>query len=359
MGLGPWPAVSLAKARKLVDANREQLASGIDPIDERRREKVADTLAKARSITFDAAAEAYIAGNEAKWRNGGKNAGQWRASLKTYASPILGRLPLADIKTDHVVRVLRPIWTTKVETAVRVRGRIETVLAYGIAQGWVAEPNCARWHNHLQMILPARSKVAPVVPHAALDWKELPEFMDRLQGQDGFGAWALQFAILTAARSGEVRGCTWDEIDLDTAVWAIPGGRMKASREHKVPLSSEALAVIHKAAAVRGESPFVFPGMNPNRPLSDMSILAVLKRIGRTDITTHGMRATFKTWASDRTEHAREVIEASLSHVVGDKAEQAYQRGSWFERRRKLMDEWSAFACSPPGANVIPLARAV
>ena len=357
MGLGAWPAVSLSRAREKVAANRALLDGGIDPIDERRREKATDTLAKARAITFDAAAETYIAGNEAKWRNP-KNKGQWRSSLKSYASPILGRLPLSDITTDHVVRALRPIWHTKAETAVRVRGRIETVLAFGIAQGWCAEPNVARWHNHLQMILPPRSKIAPVVPHPALAWRDLPDFMAQLREQDGFGARALEFTILTAARSGESRGATWDEIDLDAALWTIPAARMKAHRPHVVPLSEPALAMLREAAKLRGTGPFIFPGMKADRPLSDMSLLAVLKRLGRTDITTHGMRAAFKTWASDATEFPRELIEASLAHIVGDRAEQAYQRGSWLERRRRLMDAWAAFACALPADNVVTLAHA-
>ena len=343
MGLGAWPAVPLARAREKVAANRALLDAGIDPIDERRRKKATGALARARAITFDAAAEAYIAGNEAKWRNP-KNKGQWRSSLKSYASPILGRLPLADITTDHVVRVLRPIWQTKAETAARARGRVEAVLAFGIAQGWCAEPNVARWHNHLQMILPPRSKVTPVIPHAALDWRDLPAFMAQLREQDGFGARALEFTILTAARSGEVRGATWDEIDLAAALWTVPTGRMKANRPHVVPLSGAALAVLHAARALRGTSEYVFPGMKADRPLSDMALLAVLKRLGRTDITTHGFRATFKTWASDATEFSREIIEASLAHVVGDRAEQAYMRGSWLERRRGLMTAWSAYA---------------
>jgi integrase len=352
MGLGAWPQVSLPMARERVAAALALIEAGKDPIDERHRAKAAQDLVQARRITFDAAAEAYITGNAAKWRNA-KHAQQWRATLKTYASPIIGRLPVADVTTDHVLRVLRPIWTTKPETAVRVRGRIETVIAAAIAQGWCSEPNCARWHNHIQMILPPRSKVAPVTPHPALDWRELPDFMSKLREQDGFGAMALAFTILMAARSGEARGATWSEIDLNGAIWRVPGQRMKGNRLHTVPLSAPALAVLRKAAELRGPGDFVFQGMKPDRPLSDMSLLAVLKRVGRADITTHGFRATFKTWASDRTEEPREIIESSLAHIVGDRAEQAYQRGSWFERRRRLMQAWGDYC----GREVVALRK--
>jgi len=346
MGLGSWPAVALAAARQKAAAARVLIEASKDPIDERRKVQAEQVLAQARSITFDQAAESFITANEASWRND-KHRAQWRSSLKTYASPILGSLPVADIVTDHVLRVLKSIWLKKPETAVRVRGRIETVLASAIAHGWCPEPNVARWHNHLQMILPPRSKVAPVKPHAALGWQDLPAFMAKLRKHDSFGAWALEFTILTAARSGETRGARWDEIDLDKAVWTVPGARMKANRPHVVPLSEATLAVLRKAAAVR-QGELVFPGMRSDRPLSDMSLLAVLKRIGRPDTTTHGMRATFKTWASDATDQPREVIEAALAHVVGDRAEQAYQRGSWFGRRRKLMEDWAAFCGSTP-----------
>ena len=258
MGLGAWPAVSLSRAREKVAANRALLDGGIDPIDERRREKATDTLAKARAITFDAAAETYIAGNEAKWRNP-KNKGQWRSSLKSYASPILGRLPLSDITTDHVVRALRPIWHAKAETAVRVRGRIETVLAFGIAQGWCAEPNVARWHNHLQMILPPRSKIAPVVPHPALPWRDLPRFHGAAARAGRLRRAGLEFTILTAGRSGEARGATWDEIDLDAALWTIPAARMKAHRPHGCRLSQRAARHAPRGRQAARDRPVIFP----------------------------------------------------------------------------------------------------
>ncbi len=356
MGLGSWPTVTLPMARAKVAAALALIEAGKDPIDERRKVKAGEDLAQARRVTFADAAEAYITGHEAAWRSP-KSAPQWRASLKTYAAPIIGRLPVADVATGDVLKVLRPIWQVKPETAVRVRGRLEAVLAAAIAQGWATEPNPARWHNHLQMVLPPRSKVAPVTPHPALDWRDMPGFMAGLQEQDGFGALALEFTILTAARSGEARGATWDEIDLKEALWRVPASRMKANRPHTVPLSAPALGVLHKAAALRGTGDFVFPGMKPERPLSDMSLLAVLKRIGRADITPHGFRATFKTWASDKTEEPREVIEASLAHVVGDRAEQAYQRGTWLERRRKLMDAWGRY-CDGQASEALEFRKA-
>ncbi len=224
MGSNPTPSESdsAATRRQRSENPPEAGGTGRDPIDERRREKAEQVLVQARSIIFDQAAEAYITANESSWRNV-KHRGQWRSSLKTYASSVLGNLPVAEITTDHVLRVLKPIWTKKSETAVRVRGRIETVLASAIAQGWCLEPNVARWHNHLQMILPPRSKVAPVKPHPALDWQNLPAFMTELRGHDSFGAWTLEFTILTGARSGETRGACWDEIDLETGFGASLG----------------------------------------------------------------------------------------------------------------------------------------
>jgi integrase len=357
MGLGSWPVVSLSAARDKVAEARALLEAGKDPIDARRDRKTKQTLEQARRITFDTAIERYIAANEVQWRNA-KHRAQWRATLKTYAAPVLGKVSVADVTTDHVLRVLRPIWTTKPETAVRVRGRIEAVLASAIAQGWCPEPNVARWHNHLQMVLPPRSKVAPVTPHAALDWRDLPAFMAKLREHDSFGAWALELVILTACRSGEARGAVWSEIDLDKALWTIPAQRMKANRAHVVPLSPPAVALLRKAGELRGTGDFVFQGIKPDKPLSDMSLLAVLKRIGRADITTHGFRACFKTWASDKTDHPREVIEAALAHTVGDKAEQAYQRGSWLERRRKLMDEWRGY-CERQYGEIVSFRPAV
>lgn len=354
MGLGSYPTVSMADARRKIEDARSLIAAGKDPIDQRRSAKAERTLEANRSVTFDQAAAAYIREHETGWRNP-KHRAQWRSSLATYASPTIGKLPVADITTEHVLAVLRPIWKKKPETAVRVRGRVETVLASAIAQGWAKEPNVARWHNHLQMVLPARSKVAPVQPHPALPYSELPAFLAALRPREDFSSWAMQFAILTAARSGEVRGMVWTELDLDPALWVVPASRMKAHREHVVPLSEAALAVIEKAAAVRGKSEFVFPGMQPHRPLSDMSLLALLRRLGRDDITTHGFRATFKTWASDCTDYPREVIEAALAHTIGEQAEQSYQRGSWLPRRRALMDDWARFCGGQRTGAVVPL----
>ena len=357
MGLGPWPAVSLAQARAKVAETRELLAAGVDPIDERRRLKADTALARAKSITFDNVVETYIAGHEMKWRNP-KHRNQWRATLKTYASPLLGRLPLADIQTDHVVRVLRPIWTTKPETAVRLRGRIETILAYGIAQGWCAEPNAARWHNHLQMILPARSKVAPIVPHPALDWRESPDFMAKLRKQTGFGARALEFVILTAVRSGEVRGATWDEVDLATRTWTIPAARMKAARPHRVPLSESALGILRAMAKLKDGSGLVFLGQKHGTPLSDMTLTAVLRRMGRNDLTAHGFRSTFRDWAAENTHHPNHVVELALAHAIGDKVEAAYRRGDLFKKRQTLMADWAAYLDTSPGDKPLAASQA-
>jgi integrase len=348
MGLGAWPGVGLDEARRKAADARAMARNGDDPIAARRSDKAAKAAEQTRQITFTRAAAEYIATNRPGWRNQ-KHAMQWENTLATYVAPIFGNVPVCDVTTDHVLRALKPIWQAKPETAVRVRGRIETVLAAAIARGWCQEPNVARWHNHLQMILPPRSKIAPVQHHAALPWQEMPAFMAALRTQDSVGAMALEFLILTAGRSGEVRGATWDEIDLKAATWTVPPARMKANREHVVPLAPAAVAVLRRVA-VFGDKGIVFPGMRAAQPLSDMSLTAVLRRMGRGDFTAHGFRASFKTWTSDETNHARELIEASLAHAVGDRAERTYQRGVWLDRRRALMNDWGAFCDSNPPA---------
>jgi integrase len=358
MGLGAWPGVTLAEARQRAADARAMVRNGQDPIEVRRDEKTAKAVAQVRQITFAKAAADYIATNRAGWRNL-KHATQWDRTIATYVTPVFGNVPVSEVTTDHVLRALKPIWHAKPETAVRVRGRIETVLAAAIALGWCKEPNVARWHNHLQMILPPRSKLAPVEHHASIPWQEMQAFMAALRNQNSVGAMALEFLILTAARSGEVRGATWEEIDIKGANWTVPAARMKANRDHVVPLSPPALAVLRRIAAL-GDQGIVFPGMRAGQPLSDMSLTAVLRRMGRGEFTAHGFRASFKTWASDETTHARELIEASLAHAVGDRAEQTYQRGVWLDRRRALMNDWATFCGSKPAAAIaVPVEASV
>ena len=350
------------KARRL----RAQLRDGADPLAAREieaaRKKAEAAHAVVAAITFQQVAEAYIAAHEAGWRSG-KHASQWAATLAAYAYPVIGALPVADVNTGHLARILEPMWKEKTETASRVRGRIESVLDYATAREWRTGDNPARWRGHLANLLPRASKVARVEHHAALPWREVGSFVEALAGQGGVAALALRFAILTAARSGEVRGCTWGELDIATATWTVPGARMKAGREHRVPLSDAALAVLREAAPLRDQkaasAALVFPGAKAGKPLSDMSLSAVLRRMKRADLTVHGFRSTFRDWCAEATGYPRELAEAALAHVLRDKTEAAYQRGDLFDKRARLMAEWATFCrrVAPAGGDVVPLRK--
>jgi integrase len=345
MGLGPYPEISLADAReKALDACRLIKRDGKDPLAERGRAKVK---------TFKEAAKVLIESKKSGWRNA-KHAAQWTSTLETYAYPKLGALDVQGVDTDAVLDVLRPIWPTKTETASRLRQRIEAVLEYATAMKARTGENPARWKGHLDNLLPKPSKVRAVKHHAALDWRQAPAFMTELAKRQGIDAQALAFTILTAARSGEVRGAAWREIDLTTAVWTVPPGRIKAGKEHRVPLTPAALALLGDP----GEpDELVFPSpMKKRKPLSDATLAAVLKRMG-VDVTVHGFRSCFRDWAGETTPHAREVIEAALAHRLKDKAEASYARGDLFQKRRKLMEDWSKFLATPP-ADVLELHEA-
>ena len=340
MGLGPLHTITLAEARNLaLEARRLKLAR-IDPIDARGADRQAKRLEDARAITFKQASTAYIQANKSGWKNP-KHAAQWESTLTTYADPIFGSLPVAAIDTALVMRALEAIWSQKPETASRLRGRIESVLDWATARGYRTGENPARWRGHLDKMLPARAKVQAVKHHAALPYRDLPAFMAALRGQTGIGALALEFAILTAARTGEVIAATWEEIDFDAATWTVPRERMKAKREHKVFLGNSALAILRplKQAA---RSDFVFPGNAPNKPLSNMAMLATLKRMGRKDLTAHGFRSTFRDWAAETTDYPSEVVEMALAHAVANKVEAAYRRGNLFEKRKLLMRDWES-----------------
>ena len=361
MGLGSFADVTLAEAREKAADLHRKVKAGIDPLAEREArafaEKVASHQATVRATTFADVADRYITAHEAGWRNP-KHRQQWRNTLDTYAMPILGPLPVSDVDTGTVMRVLEPIWREKTETASRLRGRIESVLDYATAREWRAGANPARWRGHLDKLLPAPSKIAKVEHHAALPWREIGAFMATLMEQEGVAALALRFAIVTAARTGEAIGATWGEIDIARAVWTIPAGRMKASREHRVPLSGLALAVLREAALFRSdaspEAP-VFPGGKLGKPLSNMAMLALLRRIGRDDLTAHGFRSTFRDWCAESTNYPREVAEAALAHTLDDKVEAAYRRGDLMEKRSRLMADWATFCgrAAPPG-EVVP-----
>jgi integrase len=347
MGLGAYPDVSLKEARNAAEDARRLRRQNVDPIDDKYAKRAAQAVRKAKETTFAEAAENYVRSQSAGWRNA-KHAAQWPSTLKRYAFPIIGRLPVQAIDTDLVLKVLEPIWTTKPETANRLRGRIEAVLDSAKVRGLRGGENPARWRGHLDKSLPKRSKVRRVEHHAALPFDALPEFMTRLGGQDGTAARALAFTILTAARTGEVIGAKWDEIDFAARVWTIPADRMKAGKEHRAPLATAAIAILEQAAA-RRENDFVFPG-GRGRGLSNMAFLALLRRMKRDDLTTHGFRSTFRDWAAERTGVPREVAEQALAHALSDKVEAAYRRSDLFEKRRKLMESWARF-CSTPATE--------
>jgi integrase len=350
LGLGPCHTVTLAEAREKARTARRQLLDGIDPIAARRQARATSRVAAASAMTFAQCASAYITAHAAGWKNA-KHAGQWTATLDTYAFPIIGALPVAAIDTGLVIKVLQPIWSAKNETASRVRGRIEKVLDWAKVSEFRTGENPARWKGHLDQLLPARSNVAAVEHHAALPYRELPAFISEIERQSGStGALALRFAILTAARTGEVIGATWSEIDLGDRLWTIPAARMKGRREHRVPLSGPVLQILDEMARVRtSSSDYVFPGQRKGKPLSNMSLLAVLKRMGRADLTTHGFRSTFRDWAAETTGFPSEVVEMALAHSVSNKVEAAYRRGDLFKKRSGLMDAWAAFVGSASG----------
>lgn len=353
-------AVSLAAARDAAAPLYRLVRDGRDPLEERaaaaEAARAAAQAEKARAITFKTVAGNYLDAHEAGWRNA-KHAGQWRATLEAYAFPHFGDIPVGRIGTAEVLAALEPIWTTKPETASRVRGRVEAILDYARTREWRAGENPARWRGHLDNLLPARAKVAKVEHHAALPWQEIGAFVVALRGQPGIAALALEFAILTAARTGEVIGARWSEFDLMEKVWTVPADRMKAAREHRVPLSEPTLGALRKVAQLRtrdnGDA-FVFPGhQRQGSGLSNMAMLTLLRRMERGDLTVHGFRSCFRDWAAE-TGKPNDIAEAALAHTLGDKTQAAYQRGDLLERRRRLMDEWATF-CDRLAGDVVAL----
>jgi integrase len=343
MGLGGVGAVSLAEARRAAEACRAKVAKGINPIDARQRELFVPTFAEC--------ADEFLASMSGQWRNA-KHRAQWKMTLTEYAAPIAS-MPVNSVETSDVLRVLKPLWQRTPETASRLRGRLERVLDAARAKGLRSGENPARWRGHLDSLLPARPKLTRG-HHAALPYKELPTFMARLREREGIAALALEFAILTAARSGEVLGARWSEIDLDDQVWTVPAARMKAGREHRVPLSTRAFEIVKHMESGR-VSDYVFPGYRVGRPLSFMALEMVLRRM-QVSVTVHGFRSAFRDWCGETTGFPREIAEAALAHVVGDATERAYRRGDALEKRRGLMEAW-AMHCEPKEANVVALTR--
>jgi integrase len=343
MGLGSLRDVPLAKARERAADARQKLADGLDPIAVRDKPKV---------MTFGEAADALIESMSSSWSSN-KHRAQWRMTLAVYCEPLRSK-PVAEIGAEDVLKILQPLWATKPETASRLRGRIERVLDFARARGQRSGENPARWRGHLDALLPKRAKLMRG-HHKAMPFDDLPAFMASLREREGIAPRALEFAILTAARSGEVLGARWDEVNLDAGQWIVPATRMKAGREHRVPLSARAVEILRQLEQARF-SEFVFPGLKRNRPLSVMALDRVLRRM-KVDVTVHGFRSAFRDWAGERTYFPREIAEAALAHLVGDAVERAYRRGDALEKRRLLMDDWARF-CEPKGSGtVVPIGR--
>lgn len=339
MGLGPYPEVSLSSARKSALDKRHLLRNGIDPIVQRKELLARQKPDEQKSISFRQAADQYISAHRSGWKNQ-KHGEQWISTVRTYALPLLGNKSTRNITVDDIFRVLEPIWTTKTETATRLRGRIESILDWCKTRGFREGDNPARWKGNVDTLLPPPNKVRRVEHHKALDWRNCPKFFGELNAKDSIGAQALKFAILSACRSNEVRGATWSEIDQEASVWTIPAIRMKAQREHRVPLCPHVLTLLNRIPRFEGEE-LIFPGYN-GKPLSDMTLLKVVRDMGY-DFTVHGFRSTFRDWAGETTHHPREVIEHALAHQLKDKAEAAYARGDLLAKRSILMRDWAEF----------------
>ena len=352
MGLGPYPEVTLAQARDKAREARELIRQGIDPIGRQQAAQSAMRAAVAEALTFKECAEKYIKAHRAGWKNA-KHAQQWANTLEQHAYPVLGALLVRDVKLPQVLAVLEPIWATTNETASRLRGRIESVLDWATVRGLRDGLNPARWRGHLDNQLVRPSKVNKTEHHPALPVGDVGAFMVRLRAAEGMGARALEFAILTATRSGEVRGAAWSEFDLAEKVWAVPAARMKAGKEHRVPLSAEALDLLATLPQGKPEA-LVFKAPRGG-VLSDMTLAAVLRRM-EVPAVPHGFRSTFRDWASERTNYPRDVAEMALAHTIGDKVEAAYRRGDLFEKRRVMMAEWAQFlARVETKGSVIPM----
>jgi len=355
-GLGRYPTITLAKARELAEECRRLVACGVDPVEQRREEREVVAARAAKAMMFEACAKAYIEAHEAGWKSD-KHHRQWRASLGTYVFPIIGVAPVDGIDTTMVLTVLTPIWNSKPETASRVRGRIELVLDWAKARGYRDGENPARWRWHLQHMMAPKKKLRQVEHLAALPYDEIGELMAELRERTSIAARALEFLILTAARTNEALGATWDEIDLHTKLWVIQAERMKGGTTHRVPLSPHAVAIVKEMASIR-QNDFVFPGAKQGRPLSSMSLAMLLRRMGRGDITVHGFRSSFRDWAAETTNFPNHVVEMALAHAIGNKVEAAYRRGDMFDKRKRLMDVWATFCARRTSANVVPLRRA-
>jgi integrase len=343
MGLGSLKTISLAEARRAAETCRKTVYEGMDPIETRRQERASRSANAAQVHTFKECAERLMASKGPEWENL-KHANQWRSTLETYAYPVMGQLSVKNIDVGLVLEVLEPIWTTKPETASRVRGRIEAVLDWAGARNWRDGENPARWKGHLDKLLSKRKK-STVKNLAALPYAKVGSFVKELGAQEGVAALGLEFLILTAARTGEVIGATWEEVDEKNQVWVLPEGRMKAGKEHRVPLSPRAIKIIEQMQSLR-QSNYVFPGMRRLSPLSNMAFLALLKRMGHKGITVHGFRSAFRDWVAETTAYPSDVAEMALAHAIPSRVEAAYRRGDLFEKRRLMMRDWEVYIYS-------------
>ena len=331
IGLGPFPEIKLAVARRKAEEIRIRLAEGLEPLPEQGVQQ---------DPTFAECAELFLQSMESQWRNE-KHRAQWRMTLgEAYCKTLLDKR-VSTISTEDVLRVLNPVWTKKPETASRLRGRIERVIDYAKARGWRADENPALWRGHLKSVLPPRQKLTRG-HHAAMDYRNVPDFVTRLREAQSMAARALEFLILCASRSGEVLNAQWHEFNLEDAIWIVPAERMKAGRQHRVPLTEACLRILKQQLLLGGDG-FVFPGQKPGKPLSVMSMQMQMRRMGAGAFTVHGFRSSFRDWAGEETNHPREVAEAALAHVVGDATERAYRRSDALEKRRDLMGAWSSY----------------
>ncbi|MBW6494573.1 MAG: integrase arm-type DNA-binding domain-containing protein [Burkholderiaceae bacterium] len=356
MGMGSLADVSAKDARRRAAEARALVHNKIDPLEHRKQQAQAAAQRAAQiaagAITFKKVSLEYIEANRAGWKNV-KHISQWENSLATYAYPVMGDTPVGEIDTAMVLEVVNPIWLTKTETAKRVRSRIELVLSYAKVKGYRVGENPAIWRGHLENVLPKPGKIAPHKHHPALPYGQMREFMGKLRQHEGVSVLCLEFVILTACRSGEALKAKWSEIDEEKGVWIIPAERMKARREHRVPLSDAALAVLGAARKIcQGE--YIFPGVRTGKPMSDMSLSMLVRRI-QSGITVHGFRSSFRDWAAEATHYPGEMAEMALAHVVGNKVEAAYRRGDMFEKRRQLMADWAAWCEPKKSGNVVPI----
>jgi len=341
MGLGPVELVSLADARELARTKRRMLLDGIDPIEERKATRANSKAESARNLTFQECAEQFISAHEAGWRNA-KHREQWRNTLSTYAYPVLGGAFVGDIDVSMILKAIEPIWKEKSETASRLRGRMEAILDWATVREYRSGDNPARWRGHLDKLLPSRAKITRVVHHSALPYSAIPKFMAELRERQSLSARALEFTILTTARTGEVIGARWQEIDLGKALWTIPETRMKAGREHRVPLTNRTMEILQGLPCEK-DTEFIFIGTRARQPISNMAMLELLRGMNSNALTVHGFRSTFRDWAAECTNHPREVAEMALAHTISDSVEAAYRRGDLFEKRRALMIDWDEY----------------